>query len=539
MPQAILGIDIGTYSVKIAEIHRSFKAFEFVNFYERKIQYNEILKPEESTAITLQGMFDDFGLKCDQVICGYPGQQLSSRVVILPFGSLKKIDQTIEFELESHIPFDLEQVVIDYHILDATKDSSQVLALYTLKNDFSKWLNLLQSGRLDPKIVTAEQVELLNLMALGMIPPEGPYAILDIGHTKTNLTLCRGKKLAFVRSISVAGRHLTEAIHKKLNVPLEEAENMKIEMGGIPQDEAQVVDDFSKQVALAIREPLDELVLNVRQALFAYQDKQGEPVEGIYLCGGTSRLPGLDRYLSMRLKQNVTHIDSTAFHFAKLGKIMAHRAVMPQGLALALRSVAAAGMPTINLRAGEFAFKGDVQKIGGTLRHAGIALGLILFLALTYFGAKYYVLSKELKALHKQVTDTVRQVLTTIPEKQISSPVAVLKVMQSEESRLQERINKLSEIRGVPALALVKDISTKLPGRNDLKIDVEDLNIKGERMSLAGRTDSFISVDKIKAALESSNYLKKVTPGNVGKGVREGEVKFEMTMDVVPKGESS
>ena len=58
-------------------------------------------------------------------------------------------------------------------------------------------------------------------------------------------------------------------------------------------------------------------------------------------------------------------------------------------------------------------------------------------------------------------------------------------------------------------------------------------------MSLAGRADSFIAVDKIKAALESSKYLKKVTPGSVGKGIKEGEVKFEMTMDVIPKGEET
>ena len=101
MPQTIVGIDIGTYSVKVAQIERSFKSFEFVNFFERKIQYNELLKPEESISVTLQGMIDDFGIKWDQAICGYPGQKVSSRVVTLPFGSLKKIDQTLEFELEA------------------------------------------------------------------------------------------------------------------------------------------------------------------------------------------------------------------------------------------------------------------------------------------------------------------------------------------------------------------------------------------------------------------------------------------------------
>ena len=539
MPQTILGIDVGSYSIKIAQLERSFKTFEFVNFYERKIQYNELLKPEESLSVTLQGMFDDFGLKWDQVICGYPGNKVSSRVIDLPFGSLKKIDQSIEYELEGFIPFDLANVVIDYHILNSSKETSKILALYTLKEDFVKWLTFLQNSRIDPKIITVEEVEYLNLVSLGMVPPEGPYAILDIGHTKTNLTLCHGKKLAFLRSISIAGKHLTEAIHNKLNVPMEESERMKIEMGSITPEGEEIVDDLSRRVGEAIKQTMEELILNVRQALFSYQDKEGEPVEGLYLCGGTSRLPGLDRYLSIRLKQNVTHIDCTAFHFSKLSKVTSHRAMMAQGLALALRGVAAAGMPAINLRGGEFAFKGDVQKLEGTLKHVGIAVGLVLLMAFTHFGVKYYVLSKQIGALNKQVTTMAQQVLTGVSPKQLSTPGASLKVLQSEEAKMQDRITKLSEVRGVPALDIIKDISMKVPDRKEIQLDVEDLNIKGDRMNLSGRVDSFIAVDKIKAALEASKYLKKVTPSNVGKGIKEGEVKFDMSMDIEPKGKGS
>src|SRR3989338_8383808 len=156
MPQNVIGIDIGSYSIKIAELERTFQKYEFVNFFERKVQFNELLKPEESITVTLQGMLDDFGLKLDQVICGYPGHKVSSRLVTLPFGNLKKIDQTIEFELENYVPFDLETLVIDYHVLSATKEQSEILVFYTLKDEFSKYLNLLQNCKVDPKIITAQ-----------------------------------------------------------------------------------------------------------------------------------------------------------------------------------------------------------------------------------------------------------------------------------------------------------------------------------------------------------------------------------------------
>ena len=176
--------------------------------------------------------------------------------------------------------------------------------------------------------------------------------------------------------------------------------------------------------------------------------------------------------------------------------------------------------------------------MGGTCWFLSIVFGLILFMAMAHFGVKYYVLSKKVKQLNAQVTDMVKQVLTVSP-KQIATPAGALKILQSEENKAKDRLNKLADIRGISALDIVKEISTRVPARKDIKLDVEDINIKGERMSLSGRTDSFIAIDKIKAALEGSKYFRKVTPSNVGKGIREGEVKFEMSMDIVPKGEES
>lgn len=535
MPQTILGIDIGSYSIKIAEIERSFKGFEFLRFYERKIQYNELLSPEESVSVTLQGMIDDFRLKWDQAICGYPGNRVSSRFITLPFGSLAKIDETLEFELEGYIPFDLENLVIDYYVARSSKESSDVLACYAVREEFAAWLKLLQGAQLDPKIITTEPAEFLNLVNLGMVPPEGPFAILDIGHSKTNLAICEGKKLSLIRSISFGGKNITERIAKKLGVPLEEAERLKIEMGGLPTDEAETVDDLSRQVGEAIQAAVDDLLIHIRQALFAFRDQSGAPVGGFFLCGGTSRIPRIDRYLSGRLKLNVSFIDSTTFHFYKVEGLKTHHLILPQGLALALRGVASARMPRINFRQGEFAFKGDVEKIGGTLRHAGVALGFILFLGFSYFGIKYYVLSKRVESLNKQIASAVSEVLPT-PPKNLTSPSHALRLLKGEETRLRGRIEKLSAIQGVSVLDVLREVSEKVPARKDIKLDIDDLHFKGDWMQFSGSVDTFDAPDKIQKALEGSAVMKKVTKGNVRKGVRADEIKFEMTMELeVPK----
>ncbi|MBI4126133.1 MAG: pilus assembly protein PilM, partial [Deltaproteobacteria bacterium] len=198
MPQRIVGIDVGSYSVKVAEVVRSFRTFEFVNFFERRIQYNELLAPEESTAIALQGLIDDQRLEWDMAVVGFPGQRVSSRLLTFPFGGAKKIEQTVRFEIESYIPFDANEVLLDYTTVWSTKDASRVLVVYAPKAEVGKELTTLQGVGVDPRSIGVEGVELVNLVNLGLSPPEGAYAILDVGHEKTTLAICRGRRVGFI-----------------------------------------------------------------------------------------------------------------------------------------------------------------------------------------------------------------------------------------------------------------------------------------------------------------------------------------------------
>jgi type IV pilus assembly protein PilM len=351
MPHRIIGIDAGSYSVKVAVVERSFRSFSFIEFYERQVQYNELLTSEECVAITIQGLMDDHDLNWDVACIGFPSQRVTSRLLTFPFGSAKKIGQAIQFEIESYIPFDIEDVVIDYATISQTKNLSRVMAVYVQKGDLVKMLSMFDSVNVDARYVCVEGVDQLNLVNLGMVPPEGAYAVIDMGHEKCTVTICQGRSLGYIRAISLAGKAITDAIAKKLGVPHDEAERLKIEMGQLPLVEEEIVDDISKSVIEAIKGVVDEFLLHLRQTIFTFKETENAPVEGIYLCGGTSRLPGIDRYISDVLKMNVTYLSCTDFHFTNIDRGDAHRHVIPQALALALKGVAGGG-PDINLRKG-------------------------------------------------------------------------------------------------------------------------------------------------------------------------------------------
>ncbi len=538
MPQRILGIDIGSYSVKVAELSRSFKSFEFTAFYERRVGENELLSREESQAIALQGLIDDHNLQWDAVCVGFPGQLVSSRLLTFPFSSRKKIDQTIEFEIENYVPFHLEEIVLDYAVLSSSKDFSRVVALYTPKGEVAKKLSMFQGISIDPRHMCVEGVELTNLVNLGMVPPEGSFAIIDIGHEKTTVAIFQGKHLGYVRAISIAGKAVTEAIAKRLGVPADEAEKLKIEMGQLGSGDQIVVDDLSRDVMAAVKQTVDELLLHIRQTIFAYNDMENVPVEGVYLCGGSSRIPGLDSYISDFLKQNVAFLNVTEFHFSRLERAEAHRHVIPQALALALKEVAGPALPDVNFRRGEFAFRGDVEQLGGGLRRAGIALAVIVFLALLNFTVKYYTLKNRVEMIRDNAAQLVLQALPGTAKKAVATTSGALSVIKGKKAETADRIAKLKAAMGLSPLNILKEISELMPPKNEVAIDVEDISIAPDRVTLSGRTGSFETVDKIKMAMEKAENFKNVTTGNVRKGTK-GEIKFDLSMEIKEPGDTA
>mgnify|MGYP001605866582 CR=1 FL=1 len=88
-------------------------------------------------------------------------------MIDLPFSNFKKIDSTIEFEVENYLPLPLEEVVVDYEILSSNKNDSKVLVSYVRKGELIKYLTLFSAIELDPQFIGAEPVEVPNLLKLG------------------------------------------------------------------------------------------------------------------------------------------------------------------------------------------------------------------------------------------------------------------------------------------------------------------------------------------------------------------------------------
>jgi len=532
MAQKIYGVDIGTYSIKIAELEASFKTFELVSFYEHPIVYNEVLSAEESIAATLAKMVEDYGLDTGLVYTALPGNYTATRMLALPFGSAKKVDQTIEFEVEDVVPEPLEDIVLDYAIVSSTKAESHCMTSYVKKADLVKFLNIFSDLDIEPRSIGCEPVELGSVMKLGLIQPEGAYAILDLGHTKSNLCIFIGPKLYFARTLSWGGLHLSRAIAAKLQVPLEEAEKFKVEIGQVA-GEAQ--DETTKKVSQAIQGVLDKLLIEVRQTFMQIQETEGEVVQAVYLCGGTSRLTGIDSYFSHVLRKNVSHLDCLDFPFNQLADSGWCRSIIPVALGIAYRGAATTKLPDIQFRRGEFAYRGDLDELAGLAKQVAVLAGAIMFFVTISFGVNYFALKSKAKQIRKSVSTVAEQVLPTTPKRMLQNPSSVLSILNSKILEAKESEKQLAGKVRVSQLKAMLEVSNFLPARDEVKLDVDEFNMAGDRIRIEGRTNSFDAVDRIKQAIAKSPMFEEVSTGNVKKGAGD-VVTFNLNMKVRQSG---
>lgn len=544
MRERILGVDVGSYSVKVAEIVRSVRTFasgaagELVGFYEQPVLPPALPVSPASTAeggvsgeaLAIQRVFEEYNLSGDFIYTALPGQKTALRVIELPFGNFKKIDTTIEFEMENYLPLPLEEVVVDYQILFTEKTRSKVLVAYARKGELIKFLNLFAPGELDPRFVGCEPVEQGVLPSLGVVIPEEATLLIDLGHEKTNLCLFSARQLRVARSIMIGGRDLTRQIAAQLKIPEPEAERIKIEMGQVG---AEGADPMTRQVSEALTDVLVGLLVQIKQTLLAFQEEVGGVIPAVLLTGGTSRLPGIDQYLSKGLRKNVSFLDPVDIAASRLADSQWCRPIAATAVALAARGATGIRSRDIQFRRGEFAYKGEMRDLKSLVRQVGIQAAIITFFVLGTFLASYASLKGKIRDQGLRLAAVAVEVLPELPKKSLTQPKNVLSILSGRVGEIEERKKKIEEEVSLSVLSVLQEVSATLPARDAVTLDIDELTIAAGRIRMSGRTNSFEAVDQIKSALAKSPRLQNVATENVRKGVGD-QIKFEISLELNP-----
>lgn len=484
MPHKVIGIDSGNHSTKVIEIERSLTGFEIRRAFTIPAEHRLTADFLSSNGFE------------HNVWTFFPLKDTTSRLIRLPFSNPTKLEKVIPFELEGEVPFSNDEMVVSYYPLERSKTTTKVLAVGAMREKVRQFLKEINDSGLNPKGVSPEGFSYCLLPQYIQNEPPTIFLFLDIGASHSLIILGASEKTIGARSVPIGGNDITHEIQKELKVDFEEAEKIKI------AGESDVV--FS--AAEKILKPLGVQTLNF---IRYFQSTEGIAAEKIYLCGGSAKLPHIERILGDSIG-----IPIELPIFKKLGEVT----LTPEyakALALTLEDLQ---LTTLNLRKGEFVYRSKSTILRKKLIPPVALLVSVIFILGINSLAKNKTKQVELATLKAQTSAIAKSLF---PNEKIS-PKEALKSIRSETEKLKKLGEALGELGGLTPLELLTAISEHIP--QDVNVDLEQVNMTEKAVILEGIINEHSDMDKILEHLKKFKPFKKFdTPElktKVGGGVR-------------------
>ncbi len=343
--KSVVGLDIGSSAVKAVELKTAGKGFKVIAFAIEPVPPDSIVDGAiiDGTAVAdaIRRLFENKAFKTKEVAASLSGNAVIVKKISLPVMTESELAESIYWEAEQYIPFDIQDVNLDYQILNPGTigegaGTMDVLLVAAKKEKIADYTGVIsQAGRV-PVVVDVDAFALQNAFEINYgLEPEQVVVLLNAGASAININILSGDQSLFTRDVSVGGNAYTEAVQKELNLPFDSAEQVKkgLPVEGVdPESVKPVLQTMTENVLLEIQKTFD----------FYKASASSDRIDRIVLSGGACRVEGFSEALSERFGSAVETFDpfrKIAFEPAKLG-ITDPEAVTPSAavaVGLALR----------------------------------------------------------------------------------------------------------------------------------------------------------------------------------------------------------
>ncbi len=296
-----LGVDIGAGSVKALEIavQGKEKGFALKGAGVCTMPHEAIVQGAflDSGAIveTIQEAVRATGSRTKDVVVAVSGHSVIVKKVSLPSMSRAELEQQIQWEAEQYIPFDVNEVNLEFEILESPGDEAQmeVLLVAAKKDLIDDYMQVVADAGLNLLAIDVASFALANAYEINYeVRPESVVALVNIGAQGVNINVLQGGVPSFTRDIATGGGEYTQEIQKALSVSFEEAERIK--RGENVTAEGQEI--VPQEVEHAMRSVTDTLVNEITRSLDFFAATEADSQIGkILLSGGGARVVGLAR----------------------------------------------------------------------------------------------------------------------------------------------------------------------------------------------------------------------------------------------------
>jgi type IV pilus assembly protein PilM len=343
--KAVIGLDIGSSAVKVLELRPAGKGFRVAAFATEPVPPDTIVDgaiiDAGAVADAIRRVFQRAGIKARDVVASLSGNAVIVKKINLPAMTEAELHESIYWEAEQYIPFDIQDVNLDYQIMDAgtgpdSRGSMEVLLVAAKKEKIADYTGVIgQAGR-SAVVVDVDAFALQNAYEANYgVDPSAVIVLLNAGASAVNINIVCGEHSLFTRDISIGGNAYTEAVQKELNLPFASAEMLKRQMpvDGVAFDEARpVLSAVTENVLLEVQKTFD----------FFKATASADRIDRIVVSGGASRVEGFRTTLAERFGTVVEPFDPfrrIAFDGAKIGvnDIEEAATIAPVVVGLALR----------------------------------------------------------------------------------------------------------------------------------------------------------------------------------------------------------
>jgi type IV pilus assembly protein PilM len=311
--KAAAGLDIGSTSVKAVELKATGKSYRVVAIASEPVPPDAIvdgaIMDGGAVADAIRRLFDNNkGFKAKDVAVSLSGSAVIVKKISLPVMTEAELAESIYWEAEQYIPFDIQDVNLDYQILNAgtgaeSEGTMDVLLVAAKKEKIADYTGVIgQAGRV-AVVVDVDAFALQNAYEINYgIDPAAVVVLLNAGASATNINILHGDQSVFTRDISIGGNAYTEALQRELSLPFETADALKrgLPVDGTTYDDARpVLRAVTENVMLEIQKTFD----------FFKATASSDKIDRIMLSGGASRAEAFTEMLTDRFDAPVEAFD--------------------------------------------------------------------------------------------------------------------------------------------------------------------------------------------------------------------------------------
>jgi type IV pilus assembly protein PilM len=299
--RTVAGLDIGASSIKLVKLEDRAGTYALTSLGLRELPtdviVDEEIKDKDTLIFNLQSLVEQCDPRLKEVAISISGHGVITDKITMDQKSKQETEQAILFEAEQRSPFDVEDVTMDYHVVNVDEEIKKMdVLLVAARNEFlSSYVELVADAGLRPVVVDTDAFAILNAYGINYeIDPEKVTALMDIGFDTTSITFLKDGLFHSTRDLASGGRTIFNTIMKEFRINQELAQKtIKGEMG------TSIDQDMLKATVVTASE---ELISGLEVAFSYFKSTAKVPqVDWIVLSGGGALIPFLPEFIQAKL----------------------------------------------------------------------------------------------------------------------------------------------------------------------------------------------------------------------------------------------